>query len=55
MHAALRAAVAMREPGEIVELPFRWQGDAGWEARAYTPEHTSTGPDGKPSRERVTG
>ena len=53
--AALRAGLAMREPGEMVELPFRWQGDAGWEARAYTPEHTSTGPDGKPSRERTTG
>jgi D-proline reductase (dithiol) PrdB len=53
VHAALRAALAMREPGEIVELPFRWEGDPGWEARAYTPEHTPTGPDGRPNRDRV--
>ncbi len=55
VHAALRAGVAMREPGEIVELPFRWEGDPGWEASAYTPEHTPTGPDGKPIRDHVPG
>lgn len=52
VRAALEAAIAMRQPGEIVELPFRWQQDAGWESRAYTPESTPTDPDGKPIRER---
>ena len=49
VRAALRAgAGALR--GEIVSLPFRWSGDPGWEERAYTPEHTGTGPGGKPFR-----
>jgi D-proline reductase (dithiol) PrdB len=51
VRAALEAAIAMQRPGEIVELPFRWQQDAGWEACAYTPESTPTGPDGKPIRD----
>ncbi len=51
VQAALELGVSMQRPGEIVELPFRWRGDPGWEARAYTPQHTSTGPDGKPVRE----
>ena len=50
VRAALRAGLDAR-PGEIVRLPFRWQGDPGWEERAYTPEHTATGPDGKPLRD----
>ena len=53
VHAALQAGIAMQRPGEILRLPFRWEGDSGWEARAYTPEHTPTGPDGKPNRDRV--
>jgi D-proline reductase (dithiol) PrdB len=50
---ALERAAAMREPGEIVRLPLRWDapGDEGWEARAYTPGHTPTGADGKPLRD----
>jgi D-proline reductase (dithiol) PrdB len=48
---ALEAGVAIQRPGEIVELPQRWTGDAGWEERAYTPEHTLTGRDGKPMRD----
>jgi D-proline reductase (dithiol) PrdB len=47
--AALHAGVEARR-GEIVSLPFRWSGDPGWEERAYTPEHTGTGPGGKPLR-----
>jgi D-proline reductase (dithiol) PrdB len=47
--AALRLGVGARR-GEIVPLPFRWEGDPGWEERAYTAEHTATGPDGKPLR-----
>jgi D-proline reductase (dithiol) PrdB len=50
VRAALEAGVGIATPGEILELPQRWQGDAGWEARAYSPEHTPTGPDGKPMR-----
>ena len=50
VQAALEVGIAINEPGEIVELPTRWERDAGWEERAYTPEHTSTGPDGKPDR-----
>ncbi len=50
VRAALEAGVAIRVPGEIVALPLRWSGDPGWEARAYTPEHTPTSPDGKPDR-----
>ena len=50
--AALGATLSLREPGAIVRLPFQWTvpGDEGWEARAYTPEHTATGPDGRPVR-----
>lgn len=51
VRAALEAGVAMQRPGEIVELPFRWQEDAGWESRAYSPEFTPTSPDGKPIRD----
>ena len=47
--AALRLGVGAGR-GEIVPLPFRWEGDPGWEERAYTAEHTATGPDGKPLR-----
>ena len=50
VRAALEAGLAIRRPGEIVELPQRWQGDAGWEERAYSPGHTPTGPDGRPVR-----
>jgi hypothetical protein len=49
--AALEAGVGIRRAGEIVALPFRWAGDPGWEERAYSPEHTATGPDGKPIRD----
>jgi len=49
--AALEAGVALERPGEIVPLSVRWAGDPGWEERAYTPEHTATGPDGKPDRD----
>jgi D-proline reductase (dithiol) PrdB len=53
VRAALAAGVAITRPGDIVRLPFRWDaaGDAGWEERAYTPEHTPVGPDGKPARD----
>ncbi len=50
VRAALRAGVELGR-GDIVELPFRWEDDPGWEERAYTPEHTATGPDGKPKRD----
>lgn len=50
VRAALEAALALREPGAIAELPFRWSGDPGWEERAYAPGHAATGPDGKPLR-----
>lgn len=50
LRAALRAGVAAGR-GEIVRLPFRWEAEPGWEARAYTPEHTAAGPDGKPLRD----
>ncbi len=50
VRAALEAGVAIQEPGEIAVLAERWPHDPGWEARAYTPEHTATGPDGKPLR-----
>ena len=52
VRAALEAGIAMQRPGKIVELPFRWREDAGWESRAYTPEFTPTSPDGKPIRDR---
>ena len=48
--AVLASGVAIQRPGEIVQLPFRWD-DPGWEERAYAPEHTAVGPDGKPARE----
>jgi len=48
--AALRAASAMTRPGEIVRLPFEWEGEPGWEAVAYTAETVPVGPDGKPDR-----
>ena len=53
--AALRVGAGSKR-GEIARLPFRWEGgpgwegDPGWEERAYTPEHTETGSDGKPLR-----
>ncbi len=50
LSAALRAG-AEAARGEIVALPFRWDDEPGWEDRAYTPEHTATGPDGKPLRD----
>ncbi len=48
--AALEALPAMTEPGSIVRLPFTWDEEA-WETRAYPPEHTNSGPDGKPVRD----
>jgi len=51
VRAALEAGVAIQQPGEIALLPQRWQGDAGWEERAYSAEHTPTGPGGKPARD----
>jgi len=50
VRAALEAAWRLEHPGEIVRLPFRWEGDDGWEERAYAPGLTPTGPDGKPLR-----
>jgi len=50
VRAALEAAWRMERAGEMVRLPFRWQGDDGWEERAYAPGHTPTGTDGKPVR-----
>ena len=47
--AALRVGFGARR-GEILPLRFRWEGDTGWEERAYTPEHETPGPDGKPVR-----
>ncbi|MDJ0867365.1 MAG: hypothetical protein QNK03_14740 [Myxococcota bacterium] len=51
VRAALEAGVRIERPGEIVRLPLRWEHEPGWEARAYTPEHTPTGPDGRPVRD----
>ncbi|MGH0036349.1 MAG: hypothetical protein ACQGVK_15085 [Myxococcota bacterium] len=51
VRAALEAGRALTRPGEIVDLGFDWPGDPGWEDRAYSPEHLSTGPDGKPVRD----
>ncbi len=48
--AALEAGLSIERPGDIAELPMRWQGEPGWEERAYAPGHTPTGPDGKPIR-----
>jgi len=50
VRAALRTGTEV-ERGGIVPLPVRWEGEPGWEERAYTPEHTGTGPDGKPLRD----
>jgi hypothetical protein len=50
VRAALAALPGMTEPGSIVRLPFDWDEQA-WESRAYTPEHTHVGPDGKPARD----
>ena len=50
VRAALRAGLEARR-GEIVELPFRWDAEPGWEERAYTAEHTAVGADGKPLRD----
>jgi D-proline reductase (dithiol) PrdB len=50
VRAALQAGIGARR-GEIVPLPFRWEGDAGWEDRAYSPEHLALRPDGKPARD----
>ncbi len=49
--AALRAAVSMKSAGQVVNLGFDWAMDAGWEERAYSPEHVPTGPDGRPLRD----
>jgi len=51
VRAALEAGHAIREPGAIVRLPFTWPGDPSWRERDYLPEHTPTGPDGKPVRD----
>jgi D-proline reductase (dithiol) PrdB len=50
--AALERGLALREPGEIEALPFRWErpGDQDWERLAYTPAAVRVGPDGKPVR-----
>ncbi len=48
--AALASGLAARR-GEIVRLPFRWEADPGWEERAYTPEYSPAGSDGKPLRD----
>ncbi len=50
VQTALEAALSMKQPGEIVALPYRWEVEDGWEDGAYTPEQTATGPDGKPLR-----
>ena len=49
-YGALEVGIAIERPGEMVRLPFAWD-DPGWEARAYTPEHTAVGRDGKPVRD----
>ena len=49
VRAALEIGFGARR-GEILQLPFRWEGDPTWEERAYTPENTEVGPDGKPLR-----
>jgi D-proline reductase (dithiol) PrdB len=50
VRAALEVAYRITTAGQIVRLPFRWEGDEGWEQRAYAPGFTPTGPDGKPAR-----
>ncbi|MFQ5699340.1 MAG: hypothetical protein ACE5IL_13780 [Myxococcota bacterium] len=49
VRAALEAAPEIAR-GEIRDLGRDW-GSPGWEARAYTPEETPVGPDGKPLRD----
>jgi D-proline reductase (dithiol) PrdB len=50
--AALEAGLALREPGRIPPLPFRWSraGDEGWEKVAYSGASVTVGPGGKPDR-----
>lgn len=50
VRAALRTGIGVPR-GAIARLPFLWNDDPGWEKRAYTPEHSPTGPDGKPVRD----
>ena len=52
LEAALRAGAEQTRPGAITRLELVWDvpGDQGWEDRAYTPEHTAVGADGKPNR-----
>jgi len=50
VRGALEAGLATPGPGRITRLAWRWPGDDDWETRAYTPEHTATGADGKPLR-----
>lgn len=52
VRAGLELGAAITRAGTILRAPFRWNapGDEGWETRAYTPEHTQVGPDGKPQR-----
>ena len=50
VRGALEVGIAIEHPGEIARLPQTWD-DPKWEARAYTPEHTAVGPDGKPLRD----
>ena len=52
--AALERAATLTR-AEIAALPFRWSAAPGWEARAYAPGHTPTGPDGKPVRDAAPG
>ena len=49
VRAALNSGMQAKR-GEIVRLPFEWKDEPGWEDRAYTPEHSPTGSDGKPLR-----
>jgi D-proline reductase (dithiol) PrdB len=49
VEAALRVGRTAKR-GEILPLPFVWDGDPDWEERAYSPEHVAVGPDGKPMR-----
>ena len=51
VRAALEAGLSIQRPGEIALLPQRWEGDPGWEERAYSAAHTPTAPDGKPRRD----
>ncbi len=51
VRAALEAAMSMKQSGEITTLDFEWADDAGWEDRAYSPDHVATSADGKPLRD----